>query len=750
MVGTAPRQRAPQRLGKAQGERRKKVLTQAHPAKVARTADAVVCKYGSVFFTSNESGDVPIGDEEHGLGLYLDDCRYLDGYELTIEDLRPTALSSSSGQGYETLHHLSNPDVPAERGRRGLPKDRIGIVRHRVARDDVLYEVVTLHNYGREKLSFRLRFRFASSFRDLFNIRGFVPDHGKTRRSERRGDDAVVLRYDGLDRKRRTTTIAFSPRPERLTGDHALFHVTLKKGEERKLAITITPREHDEHAARHDESATEPHFRPDDLGAVLQSDQREWVEGFASVRSSDELLDRVMERALRDLRILRSERQGLHFVAAGVPWFATLFGRDSCIVGLQTLPFGPSLAAETLKLLASFQAKEVDAYRDAEPGKMLHELRTGELANADRIPQSPAYYGTVDATLLWLILLGQYVNWTGHLDLARELRVNLDAAVEWSTRWGDHDGDGYVDYAGRYEGGLVNQGWKDSGTSIVNDDGSLATPPIALCEVQAYAYRAWRSAARIYGVLGEDARREELMRRAADLQKRFERDYWSDRLGCYVLALQKKKRRCEVVASNTGQVLWGGIASSQHAARVAKRIMQPDMFSGWGIRTLSTTSADYNPLSYHLGSVWPHDTSLIVGGLRRYGHDDAAERIFAALYDAAASFRDQRVPELYCGYERDPAEASPVGYPVACSPQAWAAGALPYALWQILGLRARALEQKLVVDRPCLPRQVQWLEIHGLTLGDHTVDLRFERGASGEVEVRAIGGDKALSVERAG
>lgn len=736
------------RLGKTESDRKKKVLTQAHPAKVARTTDAVVCKYGSLFFTSNESGDVPLGREEHGLGLYVDDCRYLDGYELTIEGLPPTALSSASGQGYETLHHLSNPDVRAGRGRLKLPKDQLGIVRHRVARDEVLYEVISLHNYGREKLRFRLCLRFASRFDDVFAIRGFVEDHGTVRRAERRGD-SIVLRYDGLDGKRRSTTLAFSPKPKVLRTDRAEYDIRLGPGGERKLAIAITPREQGARPSRGDERATEPRFQPSDIGKVLESDQRDWVAAFASVRSSDELLDRVMERALRDLRILRSERRGLHFVAAGVPWFATLFGRDSCIVGLQTLPFGPTLAAETLRLLAAFQATRVDPFRDAEPGKMLHELRTGELANAERIPQSPAYYGTVDATLLWMILLAQYVNWTGHLDLARELRPNLDAAVEWTTQWGDHDGDGYVDYSGRYQGGLVNQGWKDSGTSVINADGSLATPPIALCEVQAYLYRAWRSAARVLAALGDAAKSDELTRKAADLRKRFERDYWSERLGSYVLALQKDKRPCEVVSSNAGQVLWGGIASAAHAARMAERLMRPDMFSGWGIRTLSTTSLCFNPLSYHLGSIWPHDNALIVGGLRRYGHDDAAKRVFGALYEAAGSFRDQRVPELYCGYDRDPAEASPVGYPVACSPQAWAAGALPYALWQMLGLRARTLERKLVLQRPCLPRQVEWLEILGLTVGDDTVDLRFERNAAGAVDVRKVGGDHALSVEQA-
>jgi glycogen debranching enzyme len=746
----SPREPRPEagRLEPQQRERREKVLAQPQSAKVARTTNATVCKYGSLFLTADESGDIPVGDEDNGLGLYLEDCRYLDAYELRIEGIRPTALSSASGQGYEAIHHLANP-VVGGRGRRKLPKDQLGITRHRVIRDRVLYEVIELHNYGGAALRFRLTITFGSAFHDVFRIRGFVQDEGTVRRPARRGDATVVLRYDGLDKVRRTTTIAFSPAPDRLRGEHAEFDVALDAGRLRTIAVTVTPREQDG-KRRADERATRPQFEPKDLGEVLESDQREWVAGFASVHSSDELLDRVVERGLRDLRILRSERRGLHFVAAGIPWFATLFGRDSCIVGLQTLPFGPKLAAETLRLLAQLQATRVDAYRDAEPGKMLHELRTGELANAGLIPQSPAYYGSVDSTLLWMILLGQYVNWTGDLGLARDLRPNLDAAIEWSVRRGDHDGDGYIDYAGQFKGGLVNQGWKDSGTSIMNADGSLARPPIALVEVQAYAYRAWRSAARVLRLLGDDAKCKELMERAADLQQRFERDYWSDRLGCYVLALQKNGRPCEVVASNAGQVLWGGIASAGRAAMVARSLMAPDMFSGWGIRTLSARATAYNPLSYHCGSVWPHDSSLIVGGLRRYGHDDAAERVFGALYEAATGFRDQRMPELYCGYDRDPAEESPVEYPVAGSPQAWGAGALPYALWQILGLRARAREGKLLVDRPRLPRQVEWLEIHGLTLGSESADLRFERHRSGKVEVRALRGARGLSIERTG
>ena len=345
------------------------------------------------------------------------------------------------------------------------------------------------------------------------------------------------------------------------------------------------------------------------------------MEQSTDVRSSNPLFDRVLRRSLLDLRILRSQLDGLHYFAAGVPWFVTLFGRDSAIAAIQTLPYGSGVARQTLQLLAKYQAEDHDAYRDAEPGKILHEYRTGELAQCDTIPQSPAYYGSVDSTLLFLILLAEYVNWSGDLALARQLRPHVDAALGWMDHHADHNGDGYLDYGGRYRNGLVNQGWKDSGNAIVNADGSLAEPPIALCEAQGYAYRAWRQIAALERALGEGDRAAALDRRADDLQARFERDYWSAELGCYVLALQKDGRPARVAASNAGQVLWSGIASGDHAARVAQRLMEPDMFSGWGIRTLSRDAVGFNPMSYHLGSVWPHDNGLILDGFRRYGHD---------------------------------------------------------------------------------------------------------------------------------
>jgi glycogen debranching enzyme len=724
-----------EQLTARQHERKERILTQPEPSKTRQTENAVVLKHGAVFLLSTDGGDVP-WELPHGLGLYYQDCRFLDGYVLTINGCAPVALSQIAARGYETHHDLANPEIPASNGDPSIAKNTIAVRRQRLIRGEVLYELLTVHNYGRAPARLRLEIRFRAHFEDIFVVKGFVPDSQRNVSSPQvLGRDAVRLRFQGQDGFCRTTTLVFSPAPERLDPDRAAFTCALDPGQRRELAICIVPREsRDPNPSC---PAARPTTRPETLKHWLERSEDIWLARSAEVHASNPLFDRVLRRALLDLRLLRSRLDRLHYFAAGIPWFATLFGRDAATVALQTLPYGPRLARETLQLLARHQAEAIDTYRDAEPGKILHEFRTGELAQSQDIPQSPAYYGTVDATLLFLILFAEYVNWSGDLDLARELRSHVDAALGWMERYADHDGDGYLDYVGEYANGLVNQGWKDSGNAIVNADGSLAEPPIALCEVQAYAFRAWRQTAALLRALGDGARADALDRRADEMRRRFERDFWSEELGCYLLARQAGGRPAAVVTSNAGQVLWGGVAAPARAARVAKRLMAPDMFSGWGIRTLSSEAAAFNPMSYHLGSVWPHDNGLIIAGFRRYGHDEPALRVFDALFDAAADFRDFRMPELYCGSERRDDEPAPVRYPVACSPQAWAAGAIPHALWNLLGLRADALQQRLQIIRPRLPSWLDWLELHGVQVGSARADVRFER-ADRDGRVQAV------------
>ncbi|MGH7392083.1 MAG: amylo-alpha-1,6-glucosidase [Candidatus Rokuibacteriota bacterium] len=725
---------------------KERILTQHDPAKVRRSADAIVLKSGSAFLLATEAGDVPF-ERPHAFGLFWNDCRFLDGYTLRVNDAEPTVLSGIGRRGYEAHHHLTNPEIRGREGVPAIPRHAVVIRRHRVIRGGVLHELITARNHGRAPASVRLELRFRATFEDLFIVKGFVSGpRGRLHDPDVRGGDEVRLAYEGRDGVARTTRLIFSPAPRSLAGDRAAVASELAPGQELSLAVTITPSESRGASAHRGEA--DPRTPPAVLTRWLERSESVWLQRSAKVRGSNPLFERVLRRALVDLGILRSSLDGQDYFAAGIPWFSTLFGRDSATVALQTLPYGPGMGRQTLRLLARYQATATDEYRDAAPGKILHELRHGELAGIGAIPQAPAYYGTVDATMLFLILLAEYVRWSGDLGLARELRGNVGAALEWMAGPADSDGDGYLDYRGRYANGLVNQGWKDSGNAVVNADGSLAEPPIALCEVQAYAYRAWRQTAWLLRRLGEREAADRLDERAAEFRQRMERDFWDEHLGCYVLALQKDGRPVAVVTSNAGQVLWGGAASPARAARVARRLLADDMFSGWGIRTLSSDAAAYNPVGYHLGSVWPHDNALIVSGLRRYGCDGAALRVFDAVFDAASRFRNYRLPELYCGQPRHDSPEQPVQYPVACSPQAWAAGAIPHALWNLLGLEADATEGRLRVRRPILPAWLEWVEVDDVTIGEARVDLRVQRAADGEVEVKASVRSGQLAVER--
>jgi glycogen debranching enzyme len=399
------------------------------------------------------------------------------------------------------------------------------------------------------------------------------------------------------------------------------------------------------------------------------------------------------------------------------------------------LAYDSRIAGQTIRLLAQYQGKEVNPWREEEPGKILHELRVGEMANLHEIPHTP-YYGTIDATPLWLVLVGRYAAWTGDLDLFKEFLPQVEAALTWIDKYGDNDGDGFVEYVCKIEKGLVNQGWKDSGDGIVNQDGSLAVPPIALIEVQGYVYEAKREMAALYRRLGQDDRATELERQAGNLRARVNRDFWVED-GYYALALQgNDNRQAAVLSSNAGHALWSGIAEDEHAQKVANHLLSPDMFNGWGIRTLSDGAVRYNPLAYHLGTVWPHDNSLIAAGFKRYGFDDAALQVFNGLMNAALHFEACRLPELFGGFPLEE-YGIPVSYPVACQPQAWSAGAMPYLLTILLGLEPSAFEGTLRIVRPQLPSNVNRVEVQGLKVGNARADLLFERQQE-RVDVRVV------------
>ena len=717
-------------LTELQHRSRERSLTAHHASRAHHDTESVVLAGFGMIMVSDARGDIS-GDhgDGRGRGLFFRDTRFLSRYELTLNGAPLVPLSNHEGGGAWAFHVLGNPPLASGSGGCVAPHT-VGIRRDRVVAEAAIHEIIAVSNFGAGPVHLSLELAFAADFIDIFVVRGIAepPAHtGVT--AEVADEQRVRLRATARDGTQQATLLSFSLPAAWLTGAVARFDIDLDSGERRELAVEIAPR-----LGPADPAAA----RGGDPRALLRERQREvrqWLESSAEA-CGDPVLERIIRRSLLDLKLLRTPLEGgHHYIAGGIPWFATLFGRDSALSALEVCGFRTAIAGDTARVLARYQAERCDAYRDAEPGKIAHELRQGTLARLGEIPQSPAYYGTVDATALFLILIDEYLAWSGDVALVRELSGNIDAALDWLERFGDSDGDGYLDYRGAYRTGLVNQGWKDSGVAISNADGSLATPPIALCEVQGYLYRAWLASARLLTLTGDDERAHSLVTRAAQLRDRFERDFWSDRLGCYVLALQRGGRRVEVVASNCGQVLWSGIASPEHARAVARRLMQDDMFSGWGIRTLSSREQRYNPLSYQLGSVWPHDNALILAGFRRYGCDREAQRVFAALHDAAGGLRAHRLPELYAGLERDPDETHPVRYPVACSPQAWAAAAMPYALVSLLGLEPDALEQRLRIIDPKLPARVNRLSLTRLRVGEGVVDLSFVRSSDDNVGV---------------
>lgn len=712
-------------------------------------SDALIAKDEDLFLLSSPSGDVPL-DGEHGLGLYYHDCRYLNGYELALSGLRPTALGADASRGFALLFALTNPRLALPDGG-SVDPESVGIIRERVIDHAHLavHESLSLQNHAHQPIDLRVKLAFRAEFEDLFVIRGIKTQASAERDRVVVEASATALSFtcDGRDGVVRALEVQLSPAPQTMHERAATWEIHLDPEETKEILLSM----------RISESSSSPRGPRErgatDLGqltADLHRSTEAWMGEHARVTSGSKLLDAVVRRSLLDLRILRSRLEELEFFAGGIPWYATLFGRDSLLSALETLAFEPGIAAQTLRLLASYQGQKVDDERDEEPGKILHELRVGELARLGEIPFTP-YYGTVDATLLFLILIARHAEWTGSLELFRELEGNVARALAWAYSNMRQSAAGYVTYDKRAPRGLDNQGWKDSGDAIVNEDGSLARPPIALAEVQGYAYLAFVEVGCLYERAGRAEEGRELRERASELKARFNRDFWLEEKGIYALALQAGDEPARVVASNAGQALWSGIADAEKGARTADRLMKDDMFSGWGVRTLSSKERRYNPIGYHLGTVWPHDSAIIAAGLRRHGHDADALRIFVGIVELASDMAQRRLPELITGFSRDQF-SRPVRYPLACHPQAWAAGSVPFLLETLLGFVPDAFARRLRIVRPTLPDFVPHLVIEGLRVGSAQARLRFERRPDGSVAVETldIEGELEITVEQGG
>jgi glycogen debranching enzyme len=688
-----------------------------------------ILAHGDAFAVLDQTGDVPVAPEEE-LGLFFRGTRYLSGLELGVYGHTPFFLSGAvSADTLRSLANLTNDDV--REGGLFLPRSTLSIRRTTLLCASQLLVRLVVHSFHPEALRVGVELRFAADFRDIFELRGLVRARQGTREGVREDGQGISFVYHGLDDVRRVTRCEVSGATTDWDGAEARLTLELAPQEERTIDVLVTC----------EAEGCTPRLCCGfpEAEATREREHRLWQLERAQVSASDTGLGAVVAQAFADVFMLTTppEPDTPHAVDrtiyAGIPWFATIFGRDALITARETLLVAPGLARGVLRVLAALQGTREDPTRDEEPGKIIHEARYGEMAATGEIPFG-RYYGSVDATPLFCLVLGAYVRTTGDLELARELWSAASAALAWMARYGDLDGDGYLEYARRSEHGLSNQGWKDSGDAVFHRDGRLAEAPIALVEVQGYRYAALMAMAELadaLGVEGGPAWRAEATR----LRDRINADFWLDADDTYALALDRDKRPCAVVTSNPGHLLFCGVPDEPRATRLAARLLRSDLFSGWGVRTLASGQPRYNPMSYHNGSVWPHDNALIAAGLRRYGHVEGVSEVLTGLVEAALAFDDRRLPELFCGFGRR-RDAAPVPYPVACRPQAWAAGSVFLLLEAALGLETDARARRAIFCGPNLPTWLTWLEIRSLRVGDARLDLHLTRGKyGGSIEI---------------
>ena len=684
-----------------------------------------VLKYGSMFAVFDRYGDIePLGLAEHG--IFFESTRYLSQLILEIGGTRPLLLSSTVKQDNSLLTaDLANVDLVANNGD-GIARGTLLITRSKFLWKASCFERLKISNYGLDRVRTFLDLWLDADFADIFEVRGTKRKAKGAFLPEFASKATLTLGYRGLDQVVRYLHLSSSSEPEELHGKHCRFELNLGPKEERVLEFCFS-------CTHEEQPGAVPGFHE-----AKDEREREGQESsiLCEMYSSNEQFNNWARRSIADLEMMVQGNREPEYPYAGVPWFNTVFGRDGIITAMQMLWMHPQIARGVLEYLAATQATELNAQMDSEPGKIVHETRDGEMAALGEVPFR-CYYGSIDSTPLFLMLLSKYYARTADMELVSRLWPNVERALHWIDHYGDRDGDGFVEYARRSDRGLVQQGWKDSTDSVFHQNGSLAEPPIALCEVQAYVFAAKRWIAELARLRGDNATAIRLEQEAQTLRKKFWDAFWCPDLNMYALALDGEKRPCKVRASNAGHCLYARIAHPDHARGIAQALLTDNFFTGWGVRTLASTEIRYNPVSYHNGSVWPHDNSILAAGLARYGFKEQCAKIFAAFLEVSQEVDLHRLPELFCGLERREGE-SPTLYPVACSPQAWSAGSILLFLQACLGISVNATHKQLTLHHPMLPDSLPQVWIKNLTVNSSTVDLFLER--SGEtVRVHVLG-----------
>lgn len=676
-----------------------------------------VLKHGNSFAVFDRFGDIhALGHSEQG--IYHQDTRFLSRLDLRLADgRRPVLLNSTIKQDNSLLTvDLSIPEI-YEGEQLVVPFDTVHVFRAKLIYNDCCYEHIRLSNYGTKAVNIAFILKFGADYADIFEVRGTQRDaHGRALPTEVNGQ-TMTLGYVGLDDVTRHTHIKLENANATITESNAHFEVALAPGEDKDIYLSIQ-------CDAHQNSTPVTHY----LDALQKVSDELTIasENYCGIHTSNEQFNDWLNRSQVDLNLLISDTPHGPYPFAGVPWFSTPFGRDGLITALHSLWINPGISRGVLAYLAANQATEIDPLRESEPGKILHETRGGEMSTLSEVPFAQ-YYGTIDATPLFIVLAGAYYQHTGDREFIGSIWHNIEAALSWIDNFGDKDGDGFFEYASQNEKGLSQQGWKDSDDSVFHADGEAATGAIALCEVQAYVYDAWRSVAKLYLALGRPDETTVYEEKANALKKQFNQAFWCEELGTYALALDGDKKPCKVRASNAGHVLFSGIATRRHARRVADTLMNDDSYSGWGVRTIATGDNRYNPMSYHNGAVWPHDNAMIALGFARYGFREEATKILTGLFEASLFLDLQRMPELFCGFLKRKGEG-PTLYPLACAPQAWSSTVVFALLQACLGIEIHNTPTPVInFCNPYLPDWLETLEINNLNVGSSSVDLLIQR-----------------------
>ncbi|HUQ42396.1 MAG TPA: glycogen debranching N-terminal domain-containing protein [Candidatus Limnocylindrales bacterium] len=697
-------------------------------------------KEDQLVLITDDDGGLPLGTSSP-LGLYYHDTQFLSGYKLRVNGSDPMLLSANTEQNYVATFQLMHSQPGLSLTARHTA-DTLSIRRTRFLADG-LRERIGVLNANPRPVRVVIELEFEVSFRDMFTVRGYgrsIPATTPAVVVESR-PGGLSFESVGRDGVRRTSEITMRPAPDATEGAKMRFERELAPQQVLTLELSVIPRE--------DGAGEAPSpGRFDDALDALNARYRRFLRSCTRYTTSSETLDEgLIARSALDLRALLEFHEGGPYPTAGIPWYAVPFGRDGLISAYQALGWNPDLARGTLRLLARYQGQKVDEYTEEEPGKIFHELRRGELARLGEIPHRP-YYGSIDATPLFAFVFAETVKWTGDRALWRDLLPAAERALTWSDgRYGDPDGDGYVEYGARGTA-LRSQGWKDSSESLSDRDGTWSELPAALVEVQAYVYAAKMGLAELYEIDGDDKRAQKLREEARDLRARFAKDFWMPDQSCYAQALDGKKQQVPAVTSNAAHALWAGIATDEHAAALVRRVMEPDMYTGWGVRTLSSRYPTYNPMSYHNGSVWPHDSAIAAQGMARYGFREESSEVISGLVEAGRRFPNARLPELFCGFQRDLRfSARPADYVVSCIPQAWSAGMIFLNLRTLLGMEPDLRTQRLRLD-PALPAWLERIDVRDLRVFDTPISFRVRRATNAAGD-RIIGAKGRVTRERA-